>query len=144
MQPELAGELVPHTAGWYAGAHPWDSIYGSPLRLAESARRFDVSPAWHSWVGQAPALELLTEVGGPAAPRARARPSNRFRAAVGAPPGDSAIVSLAAAPDIGTRLQHAGIAGSVRAGRLRLAFHINNDRDDVDTAANALAGHVQP
>ena len=34
------------TAGWYAGQHPWESIYGTPLRLAEDARRFDVSPAW--------------------------------------------------------------------------------------------------
>ncbi len=144
VQPDLAGELIPHTAGWYAGEQPWDSIYGSPLRLAETARRFDVSPAWHSWVAQAPALELLTEVGAPLLHEHALGLANRFRAAVGAPPGDSAIVSLAAAPDIGHRLQHTGIAGSVRAGRLRLAFHINNDRHDADTAANALAGHVQP
>ncbi len=144
VQPELAGELVPHTAGWYAGEQPWDSIYGSPLRLAENARRFDVSPAWHSWVAQATALELLTEVGVPLLHEHTLGLANRFRAAVGAPPGDSAIVSLAAAPDIERRLQRAGIAGSVRAGRLRLAFHINNDRDDADTAADALAGHVQP
>ncbi len=144
VQPELAGELVPHTAGWYAGEHPWDSIYGSPLRLADNARRFDVSPAWHSWVAQAPALELLTEVGVPLLHEHALGLANRFRAAVGAPPGDSAIVSLAAALDIERRLQHAGIAGSVRAGRLRLAFHINNDQGDVDTAADALAGHVQP
>ena len=55
-------DLVPHSAGWYAGEDPWTSIYGSPLRLAADARRFDVSPAWLSWVGQAPALELLTSV----------------------------------------------------------------------------------
>ncbi len=144
VQPELAGELVPHTAGWYAGAHPWDSIYGTPLRLAKNARRLDVSPAWHSWVAQAPALELLTQVGVPLLHEHALGLANRFRAAVGVPPGDSAIVSLAAAPDITHRLQHVGIAGSVRAGRLRLAFHVNNNRDDADRAADLLAGHIQP
>jgi selenocysteine lyase/cysteine desulfurase len=34
IRPELTGELVPHTAGWYAGESPWSSIYGGPLRLA--------------------------------------------------------------------------------------------------------------
>ena len=56
---EAAARLVPHGAGWYAGADRWDSIYGTPLRLAGDARRFDISPAWHSWVGQAESLDLL-------------------------------------------------------------------------------------
>ena len=142
VTPEAADELVPHTAGWYAGAQPWDSIYGSPLRLASDARRFDVSPAWHSWVAQAPALDLLGEIGVPVLHQHAVRLANRFRAAVGAPPGDSAIVSLAAAPDIAERLQLAGIAGSVRAGRLRLAFHLNNDELDADRAGEVLSGHV--
>ena len=73
VQPELADELIPHTAGWYAGGDRWDSLYGGPLRLAGDARRFDVSPVWHSWVAQAPALDLLTAIGPgrPACPRAR-------------------------------------------------------------------------
>jgi len=49
IQAELLDSLTPHTAGWYAGARPWESIYGAPLRLAPDARRFDVSPAWHAW-----------------------------------------------------------------------------------------------
>jgi len=142
VQPELTGELIPHNAGWYAGAQPWDSLYGSPLRLADDARRFDVSPAWHSWVAQAPALDLLSEIG-PAALHAHAVGlANRFRAGVGLPPGDSAIVSLATGPDISAVLERAGIVASVRSGRLRLAFHINNKTDDADRAAETLSGHV--
>ena len=38
---EAAARLVPHAAGWYAGADRWDSIYGTPLRLASDARRFE-------------------------------------------------------------------------------------------------------
>lgn len=143
VSPEHADGLVPHTANWYAGADPWNSIYGSPLRLADDARRFDVSPAWHSWVGQAPALDLLTEVG-PATLHAHAVGlANRFRAAVDVPPGDSAIVSLDTMPQVGRRLERAGVVASTRAGRLRLAFHVNNTTDDADRAAEALAGQVR-
>src|SRR6185312_14726002 len=130
----------PHAAGWYAGASPWDSIYGAPLRLAPGARRFDVSPAWQSWVGQAPALELLTGVGAAALHEHALGLANRFRAALDLPAGNSAIVSLPLAPDAGERLGRAAVAASVRAGRLRLAFHVNNTVDDVDLVAAALAG----
>jgi selenocysteine lyase/cysteine desulfurase len=139
INPELAGELVPHLAGWYAGGDRWDSLYGGPLRLADDARRFDVSPAWHSWVAQAPALELLTSIGPEVLYAHTLGLANRFRAAVGRPAGDSAIVSLEADPGAGERMARAGIVGSVRAGRLRLAFHLYNTMDDVERAAEALA-----
>lgn len=138
VRPELADGLVPHAAGWYAGGDPWDSIYGGPLRLAQDARRFDVSPAWHSWVAQAPALELLGGVGAAALHAHALGLADRFRAALDLPPGDSAIVSLAAGPRAAQRLSAAGVASGVRAGRLRLAFHVNNTAADADRAAGAL------
>ena len=52
-------DLVPHQACWYAGGDVWQSIYGLPLRLADSARRFDTSPAWFSHVGAASVLPWL-------------------------------------------------------------------------------------
>jgi len=142
--PDLAEALVPHTAGWYAGDDPWTSIYGSPLRLAATARRFDVSPAWHSWVGQAPALELLTSIGRQALHEHALGLANRFLAGLELPPGNSAIVSLEVGPGAGERLAKAQIAAGHRAGRLRLAFHINNSTDDADRAAHALRGHLSP
>ena len=144
VQPDLDDELIPHAAGWYAGDERWDSLYGGPLRLAGDARRFDVSPVWHSWVGQAPALDLLTEIGPPVLHAHALGLANRFRAAIGLPPGDSAIVSVAADPRTPHELERAGVVGSVRAGRLRLAFHVNNTTTDADRAAEAVAGHVQP
>lgn len=143
VQPELTDGLIPHTAGWYAGADPWTSIYGSPLRLARDARRFDVSPAWHSWIAQAPGLDLLTEVGATTLHDHALGLASRFRAAVGIPPGDSAIVSLSVDPSAAPQLDRAGVIGSVRAGRLRLAFHVNNTAADADRAADALTGHLQ-
>ena len=142
VAPELADDLVPHTAGWYAGADPWSSTYGGPLRLAPDARRFDVSPAWHSWVAQAPALDLLAEVGREALHAHAVSLAGRFRTALQLPPGDSAIVSVATTPEAPARLAAADVAAGVRAGRLRLAFHVNNTVEDVDRAVEALAGVV--
>ncbi len=139
---EAADELLPHAANWYAGAEPWNSIYGGPLRLAPTIRRFDLSPAWHSWVGQAPALRLLTEVGVETLHRHDVDLANRFRSAVGLAPSDSAIVSTAVTADAASTLQAAGIAAAMRAGRLRLSFHVNNTEEDADRAAEALRGVI--
>ncbi len=139
---EAAARLVPHGAGWYAGADRWDSIYGTPLRLAGDARRFDISPAWHSWVGQAESLDLLASID-PAALQAHCVGlANRFRLGAGLPPGDSAIVSLSVTPDAAARLAAANVVASVRAGRLRLSFHLVNGPDDADVVADALAGCI--
>ena len=142
VRAEAADTLTPHAACWYAAESPWDGIYGGPLRLAADARRFDVSPAWHSWVGQAASLELLAEVGIARLHQHAVGLANRFRAAIGAPPDESAIVSLHADPEAETLLARTGITASMRAGRLRLAFYLNNDQDDVDRAVEALSSHV--
>ena len=137
---EAAGMLLPHAAGWYAGADRWSSIYGSPLRLADDARRFDTSPAWHSWVGQAASLDLLTEVGPQALHAHSVGLARRCQSGLGLSPGDSAIVSLHVLPEAVRRLAEAEVVASMRAGRLRLSFHLVNDEADVDTVVGALAG----
>ncbi|NLU74083.1 aminotransferase class V-fold PLP-dependent enzyme [Streptomyces sp. HNM0575] len=142
VRPEYMDDLTPHSAGWFAGEERWESLYGAPLRLAKDARRFDVSPVWHAWVGQARSLELLTGVGTGALHRHALRLANRFRAAVGLPDGDSAVVSAAVAPDTARQLERAGVVGSTRAGRLRLAFHLYNTEADADRAAEVVAGRV--
>ncbi len=144
VRPELIGGLTPHTAGWYAGDNPWTSIYGGPLRLAAGARRFDVSPAWHAWVAAAPAVRLLTQVGNPALHTHALSLANRFRAGLGLAPGNSAIVSLAVGDGAAAAMAAARIAGSARAGRLRLSFHIFNSGADADRAAGIRAPHVLP
>ncbi len=136
---EAFTRLRPSNAGWYAGADRWDSLYGAPLRLAPGARALDVSPAWFSWVTQAASLELLLEVGPHALHAHSVALANRFRAGIGLEPGASAVVSLASDADLEPVLAGEGIAASVREGRLRLAFHVNNDERDADVAAEALA-----
>jgi selenocysteine lyase/cysteine desulfurase len=139
IRRERLGMLRPLYAGWYAGDDPWTSIYAPPLRLAKDARRLDISPAWLAWVGTLPALELLAEVGIDAVHRHDLALANALRARLGLPPSDSAIVTVAADGGL-ERLRTAGIKASVRAGAVRVSFHLHNTDADVDAVARAL-GH---
>lgn len=140
VRPEAAETLTPHLAGWYAGEDPMASLYGGPLRLARDARRLDLSPAWLSWVGHAPALALLEAVGVAAIHAHDVALAERFRAGLGLPPGGSAIVAAELAPGAGERLERAGVLASGRAGRMRFAFHLYTTEADVDRALDVLAG----
>jgi selenocysteine lyase/cysteine desulfurase len=136
--PELARRLKPLAAGWYSGAA--GAYYGMPLRLAEGARAFDISPAWHSWVGTAPALEVLLRVGVPAIQRHDVALANAFRAGVGLPASNSAIVSVALPEDAAGRMRAAGLRFTVMDGRVRVAFHLYTTQADVDAALAAIRG----
>ncbi|HUR86645.1 MAG TPA: aminotransferase class V-fold PLP-dependent enzyme [Solirubrobacteraceae bacterium] len=135
----LQEAMVPHSAGWYAGEDVHSSYFGLPLRLASDARRYDTSPAWFSWVGCKPALELVNRIGVGAVYDHDVALANRFRAGLGMEPSDSAIVTVDLA-DAAQRLERAGIAAAVRGGRLRVSCHLYNTEADVDTALDALAG----
>jgi selenocysteine lyase/cysteine desulfurase len=139
---EALAELPAIAAGWYAGADIWSSIYGGPLRLADDARRLDLSPAWSCWTGHAPALELLADIGVPAIHRHNLELADRFRAGLGLPPGDSAIVSLEVPDGTAELLRTYDVVASVRAGRLRCSFHLYNSEADVDRALDLLSDRV--
>jgi selenocysteine lyase/cysteine desulfurase len=137
VSDRLLADAVPHSAGWYAGEEVHASYFGPPLRLAHDARRFDLSPAWFSWVGTAPALELIEQIGVQAIHDHDVALANRFRAGLGMEPADSAIVS-ADVPDAAARLQQAGIVAAMRGGRLRTSWHVYNDERDVDRVLEAV------
>ena len=140
VRPAAAERLRPYMAGWYAGDDPFDTNYGVPLRLADDASRFDLSPAWLSWVGAAPAIELLGEVGIEAVHAHDVGLANRFRAGLGMEPGDSAVVALAEDSETVARLRSADVAVTVREGFIRFSFHLFNDELDVDRALDVLTG----
>jgi selenocysteine lyase/cysteine desulfurase len=131
VSDRLLEKVVPHSAGWYAGEDVHQSYFGPPLRLATSARRLDISPAWFSWVGTQPALELIEQIGIDAICAHNLGLANRFRAGIGAAPSDSAIV-CADLPGAADRLRRAGIIAAVRGGLLRTSWHLYNDESDVD------------
>ena len=116
-------DLKPLAAGWYAGEDVHSSYYGPPLRLASSARRFDTSPAWFSWVGARPALEVVEDIGVDAINEHNVGLANKFRDSVGLEPSNSAIVSVDVDGDV-SRLERAGILAAWRAGDLRVSFHL--------------------
>ncbi|MDQ3866234.1 MAG: aminotransferase class V-fold PLP-dependent enzyme [Actinomycetota bacterium] len=136
--PNHRERLRPLAANWWAGEDPYGTYYGPPLLLAREARRFDFSPAWFSWVGTAPALDLVERIGVEAIHAHDLALANRFRAGLGLPPDDSAIVRVSV-PDAEERFRRAGIRAAVRAGTLRASFHVYNTESDVDAALSALA-----
>ena len=136
--PEYAESFTPHACGWYANEDPCATLYGGPLRLAAGAKRHDQSPAWLSWVGAAPALELLEDVGIEAINAHNVMLANRLRDGLGMAPSNSAIVSIEVDAAAGERLQQAGVRACGRDGRLRLACHLYTTAADVDRALDAL------
>jgi selenocysteine lyase/cysteine desulfurase len=144
VRPDRLDTLTPYPAGWYAGEKPWSSIYGGPLRLARTARRFDISPAWHAWVGQAESLELLDAVGRDVVWEHTTGLAADLARRLGRPDPHSAILSLPVAAEAPEALARAGITAAVRAGNLRVSFHLYNTADEVARTAEALVVGAEP
>jgi selenocysteine lyase/cysteine desulfurase len=134
-----AAPVVPHVANWYAADDPWDGVYGLPLRLAETARRLDLSPVWFSQVGAAVATEWLAGLDLAQVRDHCVKLADTVLTEMGQEPANSAIISLALTADQQERLAAADVVSSVRAGRTRLSFHLYNTGDDVDRVLGALA-----
>jgi len=129
--------MTPHAANWYAGEDPWQTIYGLPLRLAASARRFDASPTWFSALGAGLTLPWLASLDRAAVEAHTVGLANRVCAELALPQQNSAIVSIPIA-DAADKLRAAGIRASVRAGAVRVGFHLYNTKDDLDRLLDAL------
>jgi selenocysteine lyase/cysteine desulfurase len=135
VAPDRLESILPAQAGWFAGDDVHNAYIGPPLRLASDARRLDTSPAWFSWVGSLPALELLEWVGIESINRHDVGLANRFRAAMGLEPSNSAIVTV---PGDASTLGAVGIQAAQRGEFVRVGFHLYNDEEDADVAASVL------
>jgi selenocysteine lyase/cysteine desulfurase len=137
LSPRLQERCRPAAAGWYAANDVHGSYYGPVMDLAPGARKFDQSPAWFSFVGAAPALELVEQLGVETINRHNLALANEFRDGLGLPPSNSAIVSTNL-PGAQEAFAAAGIRAAVRDGKLRASFHIYTTRADVHQALSAL------
>jgi selenocysteine lyase/cysteine desulfurase len=137
LSHQMFDTLVPHLANPYAGEDLWSSLYGLPLRLAGDARRFDSSPVWFSVLGASLSLPWLASLDRAAVEAHTVGLANQLRAELNLPPANSAIVSLPAA-HAADALQQAGIRASVRAGAVRVGFHLYNTERDLDRLLDAL------
>jgi selenocysteine lyase/cysteine desulfurase len=139
-----ADELLPIFAGWSAGEDPWLSTYGPVTELAESARRFDISPPYLPYLAAEQSLALIEEIGVERIGAHDTALARRFRAGLEAlghqslPTGDSPIVAVPGLGDAAAQFARAGVLASSRAGNLRFSFHLYNSAADVDHALNVL------
>ncbi|GAA4282667.1 aminotransferase class V-fold PLP-dependent enzyme [Brevibacterium daeguense] len=133
----LADHLVPHAANWYSSADAWSNTYAFPTNLAPDARRFDTSPAWFTVLGAGIAMPWLASLDMAAVEEHCVGLANQVRQAVGMVPSNSAIVALDVV-DAAARLEAAGIRAAVRAGRVRVGFHLYNTAADAETLIRAL------
>ena len=136
LSERVSGSMIPHAANWYAGEEPWSTIYGLPLRLAADARRFDVSPTWFSVLGAGLTLPWLASLDRAAVEAHTLGLASRLRTELQLPQEPSAIVSV---PTTSTdKLAEAGIRASIRAGAVRVGFHLYNTEDDLDRLLDVL------
>lgn len=142
VAPEHRDELIAHSAGWFAGQNPWASVYSNVLELAHDARRFDVSPAWHSWASLVPSLELITALGRLTIEEHSTGLARACAQGLGLRPPDGPILSVPISGDISEVLKQAKITAAIRAGALRLSFYIYNSPSDVDKAINAILPYI--
>ena len=139
VSPALQSWLTPVQAGWFAGEQVWQSIYGPAMNLASDARRFDVSPAWPTWVGAEPAIRMFSGLDIGEVWQRCAGLGDLLCDGLGIPQQHQAIVTWAdeSGSDL-AKLSAAGVKASGRAGRLRAAFHLWNDESDVAAVVAAL------
>lgn len=129
--------LLPQVANPFATEDVWSSLYGLPMRLADDARRFDSSPAWFSVFGAGLSLPWLASLDRAAVQAHTVGLANRLRSELQLPPADSAIVSIPGSHSTDA-LEAAGIRAAVRAGAVRVGFHLYNTAADVDRLLDAL------
>ena len=146
VREELWDEPMSIAASWRGGDDPYGRFYGTPLALAPDAARFDVSLAWHAWVGARHSLETLCELDDAVRFEMAMAPARRLAERLGLPEPAAPILSVPVreGADVGAALEEARIKVSVRAGRLRVAPHFYNSLADADRAADVLAPFTLP
>jgi selenocysteine lyase/cysteine desulfurase len=139
VSPERREELGPWTSGWKARVDPYEDYYGLPEPSGE-ARRLDISVPWLTAAGARKSLELLVSLGNDRIAEHNIALARSLTERLGLPEPESPIVRfrVADAERAAANLQEAGIACAVRAGSVRLSFHLYNDEDDVELAASAV------
>jgi selenocysteine lyase/cysteine desulfurase len=140
ISERMQSKLTPTSAGWFAGEVVHDSYYGLPLRLAKDARRFDISPAWFSWVGAASANFDLLQVGIEKIYDHNVALTDKLAQALDLDSHGSAILSIKVNESLDTA--NLPFRASSRGGGLRVSFHLYNDLDDVDLVFETLKGKV--
>jgi selenocysteine lyase/cysteine desulfurase len=133
---------APFLAGWRAAADPYSTYYGGTLDdLAAGAAKYDVSLAWHPWVGARESLRTLTAVDVVERERYAVGLATAAAEMLGIPATGSSILGVpvrTSPQETRSILGRAGIAAGFRAGQARFSFHVYNVPDDVAYLAKAV------
>lgn len=138
VRRDRQAELTPVNASWQASV---EEVYlGGPLRLRQTAGRFDTSLATFAWVSTAESLRLLRQWRDAGLFREVRRLTNRLAVGLGLPEPPATLVCLPVADPDGAAaaLRAAGVRGAIRFGHMRLAPHVWTTDEHVDRAVEAL------
>ncbi len=135
------------TASW-RGLRPGADFFTTELDdLADGAIGLDVSLAWHPWVGRAarsncsdPSRLLIVK-------RGVSRSATKAADALGLEPTGSSVLgvpTLDAPQTVKAILSKRSIAAAVRAGEVRISFHVYNTDEHVEAAVDSLRPLVKP
>ena len=142
VAPEHKRRLQPYAASWRSTASPYSSYYGAALDdLASGAAQFDLSLAWHSWVGARESLRFLSSI-----PEEERRSwcvglASRLAKRLGVAPTGSSVVGVPVVGDsreVRAALEAAGVVVSMPLGQVRVSFHVYNQLQDVERVAAVL------
>jgi selenocysteine lyase/cysteine desulfurase len=134
-------------ASWRSTNAPYKTYFGQQLTdLAAGAARYDVSLAWHPWLGAEHSLAFLRETTVEQRRDWSVGLADELAKRLGITRTGSSVVAvplLAGRGDDARRaLRTAKIAASGRDERIRLSFHLYNDVQDVERAAEVLGPFV--
>lgn len=124
--------IIPYLANWRSVGRS----YGGPLTLAPNASRFDVSLAWHAWVGAIPALELIVQWQEDGTLDYAKSLADRLARGLELPkPGGTLVcVKVDDAEKATAVLEAAGVKAAPRGGFIRLTPHVYNTEEEIDRA----------
>ncbi len=146
VAPERWSATPPLAASWRSAAGPYDHYYGGDLAvLAPDAARFDISLAWHPWLGARASLEFLTSI--PAGERRAwcVGLADDLADRLGVQPTGSSVLVLRTDHPDRTRaaLRASGITASGRGASVRLSCHLYNDEADLARVTDVLRPLLQ-
>jgi selenocysteine lyase/cysteine desulfurase len=140
ISPEEQRALVPVNASWVS-ADPRTYYGGGVDDLASDARRFDVSLAWHPWVGAVESLRFLNAIPADERERWTTGLASELAARLGLRPTGSSILGVPVGVGLDllkSALAEADVAAAIREGEARISFHVYNTGADVDYVAGVL------
>jgi selenocysteine lyase/cysteine desulfurase len=135
------------TASWRGLRSESDFFTTDPDDLDEGGAGLDVSLAWHPWTGARRSLELLSAI--PADDRREWCVGLATKAAdtLGLEPTGSSVLGVPTSDDpqtVKSMLSKRSIVAAVRAGEVRISFHVYNTEEHVEAAVETLGPLVKP